>query len=187
MKVEETRAEQTPGGPGPEPGAKRKTLLPLPRSQSGQRAVMVIAVMAIAASATVTTLSIRRGWSGMQRPQAQPHRMPIIERGGKTLLWAKGDTVNLETSDTLWFDMTDALVDPKKFQYGIGKDSIPAIDDPVYVDPDDPRLIDFGILADHPIFGYEVDGIARGYSPILLGRHELVNDRFGDKPVTVGW
>ena len=145
---------------------------------------MVIARMAIAASATVTAVSIQRARPGMQRRQAPPHTKPIIERAGKTLLWAKEDP---ESRETLWFDMTDALVDPKKFQYGIGKDSIHSIDDPVYVDPDDPRLENFGILGDHPIFGYEVDGIARGYSPILLGRHELVNDRFGDKPVTVGW
>lgn len=184
MNPDDTTARRTGDGSDENAGAKRETLLPLPKSQSGQRAVMVIALLTIAASATVTAVSIQRARPGMQRPQAPPHTRAIIQRDGKTLLWAKEDP---ESRETLWFDMTGALVDPKKFQYGIGKDSIPAIDDPVYVDPDDPRLIQFGILADHPIFGYEVDGIARGYSTILLGRHELVNDRFGDKPVTVGW
>jgi hypothetical protein len=83
--------------------------------------------------------------------------------------------------------MTDALVDPAEFQYGIGKDSIPSIDRPVFARLDDPRLPQFGIDDDTIVIGYAAEGEAKAYPVQVLNRHELVNDWFGGKPVTVGW
>ncbi|MEE9296441.1 MAG: hypothetical protein V3W34_15975, partial [Phycisphaerae bacterium] len=40
-----------------------------------------------------------------------------------------------------WFDITGSPLDKHGFQFGIGKDTIPSIDDPVFVKPDDPRLL----------------------------------------------
>ena len=119
-----------------------------------------------------------------RRPMAPPHKRPIIQRGGKSLLWALGDP---KSDEAQWFDVTDALVDPEKFQYGIGKDKIPAIDNPEFVKPDDPRLARMGINDGTEVIGYAHGGEARAYPIFIMARHELVNDTVGGKPVTVGW
>ena len=75
---------------------------------------------------------------------------------------------------------------------------IRAVDDPVYVRPDDPRLMDVPVSPyrkkDRPktpddimVIGYVHNGEVRAYPTALLDRHELVNDEIGGKPVTVGW
>ena len=64
--------------------------------------------------------------------------------------------------------------------------------------PDDPRLLKLRPSpyrqAEKPtksdeimVIGYVIEGEARAYPAALLDGHELVNDRIGDKPVTVGW
>ena len=37
------------------------------------------------------------------------------------------------------------------------------------------------------VIGYVMEGEARAYPTALLDRHEVVNDEFKGKPVTVGW
>ena len=114
---------------------------------------------------------------------------------GKTYVWAAGDP---NSADSKWYDFTGAPMPPEKLQFGIGKDRIRAIDDPLFVSPDDPRLMD---LPNSPyrrderpknndeimVIGYANGDDARAYPVGLLDRHELVNDRVGGKPVTVGW
>ncbi len=121
---------------------------------------------------------------------------PKVKRaGGKTLLWAGGDPRGDKAE---WFDITDAPIPTEKLQYGIGKDRIRSIDDPLFVAPDDARLL--RLPASHyrrkerpktndeiMVIGYVVGGEARAYPTALLDQHELVNDRIGGKPVTVGW
>ena len=41
-------------------------------------------------------------------PQVPPSTKPIVEKDGKTLLWASDGT---RGEGTEWFDMTDALID----------------------------------------------------------------------------
>ena len=65
------------------------------------------------------------------RPIAPHHSKPVKVEDGRTLLWAEGDPEGEENA--IWFDMTDALVNPRDFQFGIGKDRIPSIDKPVFV------------------------------------------------------
>lgn len=94
--------------------------------------------------------------------------------------------------DDSWFDITDSPLDKTGYQYGIGKDSIPSIDKPVYVDPDDPRLLALARekiedVNDLRVIGYADGGEARAYPIGLLDGHELVNDTIAGKPVTVGW
>lgn len=115
---------------------------------------------------------------------AAPHNRPIIRRDGQTLLWARDDPDN---DSTEWFDVTDARVDPRTFQYGIGRDRIAAIDDPEFVPADDPRLRELGYGDDTIVLGYAHNGDARAYPVTILDHHELVNDTVGGKPVTVGW
>lgn len=117
-----------------------------------------------------------------------------VEPDGQVLVWASGD---LDSADAEWYDFTGAPMPPEDLQYGIGKDRIRAIDDPVFVSPDDERLL--GIPAspyrDEPVetasdimvIGYIMEGEPRAYPTALLDRHEIVNDAFKGKPVSVGW
>ena len=114
---------------------------------------------------------------------------------GKTLLWASGDRAS---ADAKWYDFTGAPMPAEELQFGIGQDDIKAIDDPVFVAPDDPRLLELPISSyrseekpetndDIVVIGYEVGGDYRAYPTALLDEHELVNDLIGGKPLTVGW
>ncbi|KUL35441.1 DUF3179 domain-containing protein [Streptomyces regalis] len=67
---------------------------------------------------------------------------------------------------------------------GPGKDGIPAIDKPRFVDADDaPRFLS----DDQPVFGLEGQGgeRPRAYPQLVLVWHEIVNDRVGGRPLTV--
>ena len=86
-----------------------------------------------------------------------------------------------------WFDVTDSAIDPRNFNHGIGKDSIPAIDDPKFLAAADPKLAEHNITGDTTVIGYAEGGIAKAYPIKILDRHEIVNDWFGDKPIAVGW
>ncbi len=115
--------------------------------------------------------------------------------GPKTFLWAGGDSSG---PDAQWYDFTGSPIPTEKLQFGIGKDQIQSIDDPLFVAPDDPRLLE---IASSPygkdaqpktndevmVMGYVENGEARAYPTALLDHHELVNDTIGGKPVTVGW
>lgn len=114
---------------------------------------------------------------------ANLHSRPIVERDGKRLLWAKED----DEGNIDWFDMTDSTIDPRRFQFGIGKDTIPSIDAPVHVSADDPQLAERGITLETPVLGVEIDGITRAYPVDLMSMHEVVNDRFGEKAFAVLW
>ena len=145
-----------------------------------------------------------RAFAGrLRRPahQAHSHRGPVIRpsefvgqigagsqklkrQNGKTLLWASGRPIS---GDAAWFDVSDAPMEPTEFQFGIGKDMIPAINEPKFVVPDDPRLAENRIKDDSRVIGYASAGEAKAYPISILNRHELVNDRIGGKPITVGW
>jgi hypothetical protein len=66
---------------------------------------------------------------------------------------------------------------------GPGKDGIPAIDEPRFVDADDVRFLS----DDQPVFGLEGKGAERprAYPQLVLVWHEIVNDRVGGRPLTV--
>ncbi|RMF84763.1 MAG: DUF3179 domain-containing protein [Planctomycetota bacterium] len=116
---------------------------------------------------------------------------PKIKReNGKVYIWAgPGDK---------WFDFTGAPMKPEDLQYGIGKDRIRSIDDPYFVKPDDPRLMQIPVSRYRPderpktsddimVIGYAIGDDVRAYPTAVLDGHELVNDKIGGKPVTVGW
>ncbi len=110
----------------------------------------------------------------------------IVETdAGKRMLWAGGPATGPEGE---WFDITDSPLDEDGYEYGIGKDSIPAVDAPVYAPIGDrKRLFHAGLNDETIVFGYEHNGEARAFPIRFLNRHELVNDTIGGKPVTVGW
>ncbi len=124
-----------------------------------------------------------------------PDSNKVRHADGKTYLWAGRGPVK---KDGAWYDFTDSVIPTSELQFGIGKDSIPSIDDPLFVSTDDPRLLDIPVSPyrrdekaksadDIMVIGYVVGDDARAYPTALLDRHELVNDKIGGKPVTVGW
>jgi hypothetical protein len=120
----------------------------------------------------------------------------VIIKDGKTLLWAGGDPDHPDQAQ--WYDFTGSPIPAEELQFGIGKDAIPSINDPLFVKPNDRRLMSLSKSQYRPneqveriddirVIGYVVDGEARAYPTALLDRHELVNDTIAGKPVTVGW
>ena len=156
--------------------------------------LLVVTVQRFRAFAAQQQLAASAGGTGAQRVREVPgsqvprrigrQRSRLKEQDGKTLLWAKGDPASEESQ---WFDVTDAPLDPVEFQYGIGKDTIPAIDEPLFVAVGDPRLEAQHITDEARIIGYADGADARAYPIRIMSRHELVNDIVGGKPVTVGW
>ena len=162
-----------------------------------RRKDLLYAVLAV----LLSVVSIQRFWAFANRPAYVAHaaaaarpggsaeetirrRSLITRKNGKLLLWARGDP---ESEQAEWFDVTDAPLDEYGYQYGIGKDTIPAIDEPRFVSADDPRLAQFHVKDTTPVIGYAHGAQAKAYPIAILDRHELVNDIVGGKPVTVGW
>ena len=125
-----------------------------------------------------------------------PDNHKIRREGDKTFLWAGGARPGSQQAE--WYDFTSSPIPPADLQFGIGKDRIRAIDDPVFVSPDDPRLLKLPTSRyrgdprpksndDIIVMGYVNGDEARAYPIGLLDHHELVNDRINGKPVTVGW
>ncbi len=129
--------------------------------------------------------------AGSDDPTAPWSRIRI--KGDKQFMWASGRRTE-DMSSAQWFDMTRSPILLRGINHGIGKDTIAAIDDPVFVSPDDPKLLmRWGLdsrdelLTKLDVIGYVFKDDARAYPIALLNRHELVNDVVGGKPVTVGW
>ena len=107
------------------------------------------------------------------------HERPIVEDQGRTWLWAG--------EDDEWFDVTDARIDPERFQYGIGKDRISSIDAPEFAGLSDARLAERGVSLDTPVLGVVIDGEPRAYPVWVMDMHEVVNDQFGLESYAVLW
>jgi Protein of unknown function (DUF3179) len=71
---------------------------------------------------------------------------------------------------------------PPGFQRFMARGRIPAVDDPQFVSAAAAKL-----PPEAWVLGVVIDGQARAYSLNLLNAHEVVNDRFGDRPVAVIW
>jgi hypothetical protein len=147
------------------------------------------ALMAGLAGALLLVALVPRPARTSDKPAAEAaaipdqHDRPIVEEDGRRLLWAgEDDEGNVE-----WFDMTDSLIDPHRFQFGIGKDVISSIDEPVFVAANDPRLAERGITRETQVLGVEIGGIARAYPVDLMTMHEVVNDEFDGKAYAVLW
>ena len=121
----------------------------------------------------------------------------IKQDRGKTLLWAGGGK-GPDSPDAQWYDFTGASIPPAELQFGIGKDRIRAIDDPLFVSAHDPRLLKVPPSPYRPnekpdtnddimVFGFVDGDEVRAYPLALLDRHELVNDSLGGTPVIAGW
>lgn len=127
-----------------------------------------------------------------------PDSKKVKHEGGKTYIYAGPRRSDPSTPGAPWYDFTDSVIPTEKLQFGIGKDTIRAIDDPLFVSPDDPRLLALGKSVyreteaaktndELSVMGFFIEGVARAYPIGLLDHHEVVNDKFRGKPVTVGW
>lgn len=155
---------------------------------------------ALLASASLSAAEGRDGKSAARKYRGVigANSTKIRRDGGKTMLWAGSPSGNPDSTDSQWYDFTGSIIPASDLQFGIGKDRIRAIDDPLFVSPDDPRLLKLRhspyrkdekpkVNDDIRVIGYADNGEARAYPVALLDGHELVNDVFGGKPVTVGW
>ena len=121
---------------------------------------------------------------------------PKIRRDGEQVfVWAGGDESGPGAE---WYEVTDTPINIAELQYGLGADAIPSIDVPLFVAPDDPRLMDIPPSpyrrCERPqsadeimVIGYVAGGTARAYPTALLDRHEVVNEEANGKPFAVGW
>ncbi len=128
-----------------------------------------------------------------------PHSKKVKTDNGKTMLYGGKRGSDPTKPGGFWYDYTGSPIPAAELQFGIGKDAIPSIDDPMFVSPDDPRLLKY--IPPSPyrknqrpksndeihVIGYTHGSVARAYPVSLLDRHELVNDNIDGKPVTVGW
>ncbi len=80
------------------------------------------------------------------------------------------------------FDLDDVLVKRKLIRSGgPPRDGIPSIDSPRFVEAGEADY-----LADSDrVLGVVIDGVTKAYPVKILNYHEIVNDYFGDVPVTV--
>ncbi len=80
---------------------------------------------------------------------------------------------------TGWLSAQDL---PEGFKQLLPRGRIASIDNPVLVSADEAE-----ISADAWVLGVVIDGQARAYSLNLLNRHEIVNDRIGEKNFAAVW
>ncbi len=66
----------------------------------------------------------------------------------------------------------------------LGKDAIPAILDPQFISAAEAIS---QMKPSERVIGVSINGEHRAYPLNLLGRHEIVNDTVGGKPVAVTW
>ncbi len=159
-----------------------------------KRIIWVTVALLLAAGGYVYTQA-RTEYRGLLRNQ-KDNPWKIRREGDKTYIWAGGEKNAGKGAE--WYDFTGAPMSPDELQFGIGKDRIRAIDDPYFVASSDRRLLEIPPSPYRPtekpktndeimVIGYIENDIARAYPTALLDHHELVNDDFKGKPVTVGW
>ncbi|MEM7566477.1 MAG: DUF3179 domain-containing protein [Pseudomonadota bacterium] len=79
-------------------------------------------------------------------------------------------------------DFSRTIVDLDEVRSGgPPRDGIPSIDDPQFV----PVSEVSDLQATEPVIALEIDGDARAYPLSVMTFHEIVNDRFGERPILV--
>ncbi len=81
------------------------------------------------------------------------------------------------------FEVENGLIDPIEIDHGgPGRDGIPALDAPIFHAGAER---DGKIGADDRVLGVNYNGVSKAYPIAILDHHEIVNDQFGDTPMTV--
>ncbi|MEE4143379.1 MAG: DUF3179 domain-containing protein [Halieaceae bacterium] len=81
------------------------------------------------------------------------------------------------------FDVEGGLIAPNEIDHGgPGRDGIPALDQPRFLHGSER---DGQIRPGDRVMGVSFNGVAKAYPVAVLEHHEIVNDSFGDTPLTV--
>ena len=81
------------------------------------------------------------------------------------------------------FEVENGLIATNEIDHGgPGRDGIPALDKPLFYEGDERGK---NIKPGDQILGVSYNGIAKAYPINILDYHEIVNDTFGDTPLTV--
>jgi hypothetical protein len=81
------------------------------------------------------------------------------------------------------FDVENSLIDPVEIDHGgPGRDGVPALDAPLFHAGAER---DGKIEAGDRVLGVNYNGVSKAYPIDILDHHEIVNDMFGDTPMTV--
>jgi hypothetical protein len=92
------------------------------------------------------------------------------------------DTAARAATNRNGFDYSDALIPANEiFWGGVRRDGIPPIHSPKFVAADDENFV----RDKDRVLGVVYNGIAKAYPILILDRHEVVNDHFGDAAVVV--
>ena len=97
----------------------------------------------------------------------------VEERDGKRWLYGGNEPGQA-------FDITEFRLDPKKLNFGLGREAFHALVDPKFGLPGDPGV---SIHDRTRILGVVIDGEAKAYPIHLLRGHEVVNDTVGGRPI----
>jgi hypothetical protein len=146
----------------------------------GTKRVKIVLATLLVTAILFTAIGFRDSFAQKETLKGRP----IVDRDGKTYLWG-GPPIG--PAETKWWDVTDALIDPKKFDHGLGADRIASIDAPVFGTPEEFRKSANGRFDNPRIIGVEVNGIPRAYPIVIMAQHELVNDTFADAHLTVAY
>jgi hypothetical protein len=99
------------------------------------------------------------------------------------------DRIILTDLDGKEWDITHAVrvygFDPDRFEYGLGVGMFPAVMDPSFVVAGEGGFPD--PYANRMVIGANFGGDTRAYAIDALARREVINDRFGDQYVAVGY
>lgn len=81
------------------------------------------------------------------------------------------------------FDVEGGLIAPNEIDHGgPGRDGIPALDNPAFLAGDERAG---QVKPQDRVMGVSYNGVAKAYPIAILDHHEIVNDSFGDTPLTV--
>jgi len=102
--------------------------------------------------------------------------LPVVAASSALIVGATGQSTSAQKAPAADPDA------PPGFEQLIPRGRIAAVDDPQFVAAQDAEIAD-----EAWILGVQMDGKARAYSLNLLNRHEVVNDRIGDRAFAAVW
>lgn len=102
----------------------------------------------------------------------------IHDEGDASLLWS-----GWRDGENHWYRIGQGDIDPRRLSMPISKDSIQAIDSPLFEQEGGERWAK--VPDEAPVAGFDHRGGSTAYPLRVLDKVEIVNDQFGDHPVLV--
>ena len=129
-------------------------------------------------------LSIVLSCSNATEPEINPAPPAARENNG-----AGDTTITIMDRTGKEWDVTHAEkrygLKADQFQFGIGQNAIPPILQPQFVDSSDAAFP--STSSTFLVIGANFNGDKRAYPISVLNRHEIVDEKFGDQHVAVGY